>query len=121
KKLQELRETPDQWHRHPADDPSQTGIWAGSPCHTIILDGLLGLGAKELLREPIRTATKEINRLHREENAFVIAVDIPTGLNGDTAETDPEDCVRADFTITIGFAKHGLIVDAALDFVGRIE
>src|SRR4029077_12400808 len=26
----------------------------------------------------------------------------------------------ADFTVTIGFAKHGLIVDRALDFVGRI-
>jgi hydroxyethylthiazole kinase-like uncharacterized protein yjeF len=29
--------------------------------------------------------------------------------------------VVADFTVTIGFAKHGLIVDPALDFVGRIE
>src|SRR5205807_3964758 len=36
-------------------------------------------------------------------------------------EHDPEDSVVADFTITIGFAKHGLIVDSALNFVGRIE
>jgi hydroxyethylthiazole kinase-like uncharacterized protein yjeF len=89
--------------------------------HTIILDGLLGLGAKQLLREPIRTAAQEINRLRSEQNAFVFAVDLPTGLNGDTGETDPEDCVIADFTITIGFAKHGLIVDPAVDFVGRLE
>ena len=116
KKLQALREAPDSWHRHPAD-----GRWAESPCHTIILDGLLGLGAKELLREPIRTAAKEINRLRREEHMFVFAVDLPTGLNGDSGETDPEDCVIADFTVTIGFAKHGLIVDTVLDFVGRLE
>jgi ADP-dependent NAD(P)H-hydrate dehydratase / NAD(P)H-hydrate epimerase len=116
KKLQALREAPDSWHRHLAD-----GTWAGSPCHSIILDGLLGLGAKELLREPIRTAAKEINRLRREEHMFVFAVDLPTGLNGDSGETDPEDCVIADFTVTIGFAKHGLIVDTALDFVGRLE
>jgi len=32
----------------------------------IVLDGLLGLGAKHLLREPVRTATQEINRLRRE-------------------------------------------------------
>jgi NAD(P)H-hydrate epimerase len=127
KKLQALRDAPDSWDRHLAD-----GTWAGfrlverssserSPCHAIVLDGLLGLGAKELLREPIRTATQEINRLRLEQNMFVFAVDLPTGLNGDTGETDPEDCVIADFTVTIGFAKHGLIVDPALDFVGRLE
>jgi hydroxyethylthiazole kinase-like uncharacterized protein yjeF len=89
--------------------------------HTIILDGLLGTGAKSFLREPIRSAAREINQLRREENAFVFAVDLPTGLDADSGENDPEDSVVADFTVTIGFAKHGLIVDSALDFVGRIE
>jgi hydroxyethylthiazole kinase-like uncharacterized protein yjeF len=88
--------------------------------HFIVLDGLLGLGAKHLLREPIRTAAQEINRLRREENAFVFAVDLPTGLDGDTADYDP-DCVVANCTVTIGNAKHGLVVDGALDFVGRLE
>lgn len=88
--------------------------------HLIILDGLLGTGAKAFLREPIRAAASEINRLRREQNAFVFAVDLPTGLDGNTGETDPEDSVIADFTVTIGFVKHGLIVDSALDFVGRI-
>src|SRR5438128_3076567 len=88
---------------------------------TVILDGLLGTGAKSFLREPIRTAAREINRLRREENAFVFAVDLPTGLDADSGENDPDDSVIADFTVTIGFAKHGLIVDSALDLVGRIE
>jgi hydroxyethylthiazole kinase-like uncharacterized protein yjeF len=89
--------------------------------HTIILDGLLGTGAKSFLREPIRTAAREINRLRREENAFVFAIDLPTGLDADSGENDPDDSVIADFTVTIGFAKHGLIVDSALNLVGRIE
>ena len=89
--------------------------------HTIVLDGLLGLGATHLLREPIRTAAREINHLRAEENAYVFAVDLPTGLNADSGEVDPEDCVRADFTVTVGFAKHGLVVDDAIDVVGRIE
>src|SRR2546430_2196821 len=88
---------------------------------TIVLDGLLGTGAKSFLREPIRTAAREINRLRREENGYVFAVDLPTGLDADSGEHDPEDSVVADFTVTIGFAKHGLIVDSALNFVGRIE
>jgi hydroxyethylthiazole kinase-like uncharacterized protein yjeF len=88
---------------------------------TVVLDGLLGSGAKSFLREPIRTAAREINRLRREENAFVFAVDLPTGLDADSGEHDPEDSVAADFTVTIGFVKHGLIVDSALNYVGRIE
>ncbi|MEY2439593.1 MAG: ADP-dependent NAD(P)H-hydrate dehydratase / NAD(P)H-hydrate epimerase, partial [Verrucomicrobiota bacterium] len=88
---------------------------------SIILDGLLGLGSKPVLREPIRSAAREINRRRAKENAFVFAVDLPTGLDGDSAEIDSEDCVMADFTIAIGYAKHGLVVDSAADFVGRIE
>lgn len=89
--------------------------------YTVILDGLLGTGAKSFLREPVRSAAREINRQRREENAFVFAVDLPTGLDADSGENDPEDSVIADVTVTIGYAKHGLIVDSALDFVGRIE
>ena len=107
KKLESLRATP----------PPP----AGHRAVIVALDGLLGLGARELLRAPIRSSVQEINRLQQERNAFVVALDVPTGLNSDSAETDPEDSVRADFTITIGFAKHGLIVDSALDSVGRIE
>ena len=86
---------------------------------TIILDGLLGVGTKGFLREPIRTIARELNAARLKENAIVFAVDLPSGLNSDTGEVDP-DSVVADFTVTIGFAKHGLIADAAIDFVGRI-
>jgi hydroxyethylthiazole kinase-like uncharacterized protein yjeF len=91
-----------------------------APRQTIVLDGLLGLGSKHLLREPVRTAAQEINRLRREDNAFVFAVDLPTGLDGDNGDRDP-DCVVADFTVTIGFAKHGLVADHVIDLVGRLE
>lgn len=110
KKLNALRESTSK----PADTIERAP-------HTIILDGLLGTGAKSFLREPIRSTAREINRIRREENAFVFAVDLPTGLDADSGENDPEDSIVADFTVTIGFVKHGLIVDSALDFVGRIE
>src|SRR4029077_18816531 len=94
--------------------------YLGGASRTIILDGLLGLGAKPPLRDPMRRACRYINELRREKNAYVFAVDLPTGLDGDSGETDP-DCVVADFTVTIGFAKQGLLVDNALDLVGRLE
>jgi NAD(P)H-hydrate epimerase len=107
-------------HEDLLEAQSGRGLSAPTVSNLIVLDGLLGLGAKHLLREPVRTAAQEINRLRREEHAFVFAVDLPTGLDGDTAERDP-DCVVADCTVTIANAKHGLVIDDAIDFVGPIE
>src|SRR4029434_1326355 len=72
----------------------------------IILDGLLGLGAKPPLRDPIRAACRCINHLRANKGAYVVAVDLPTGLDGGSGKAD-RDCVIADFTVTIGFAKPG--------------
>jgi NAD(P)H-hydrate epimerase len=85
---------------------------------TVVLDGLLGLGAHPPLREPIRSACRKINALR--ETAQIIAIDLPTGLEGDSGQAD-NDCVRADFTITVGSAKTGLVADGAINFVGRLE
>jgi NAD(P)H-hydrate epimerase len=97
---------------------AETYLGAAGPL--IILDGLLGLGAKPPLRDPIRAACRSINRLRASHAAYVFAVDLPTGLDGDSGKVD-RDCVIADFTVTIGFAKPGLLVDDALNFVGRLE
>jgi ADP-dependent NAD(P)H-hydrate dehydratase / NAD(P)H-hydrate epimerase len=101
----ELRALPD--HKSGTDHP------------TIILDGLLGLGAHPPLREPVRGAARQINSLGKA-GAYVVAVDLPSGLDGDTGAAD-DDCVVSDFTITVGCAKSGLVADGALDFVGRLE
>ena len=96
------------------------GVPGGTAAPLIILDGLLGLGAKPPLRDPIRAACRSINHLRATRDAYVFAVDLPTGLDGDSGKAD-RDCVIADFTVTIGFAKPGLLADDALNFVGRLE
>jgi ADP-dependent NAD(P)H-hydrate dehydratase / NAD(P)H-hydrate epimerase len=85
----------------------------------IVLDGLLGIGASGALRDPILGACREINRLRSEENAHVFALDLPTGLDGDTG-TVAAGTVAADFTLTIGCAKPGLVADHAINHVGRL-
>lgn len=85
----------------------------------VILDGLLGVGASGAPRGPVACAIREINRLRETRAAWVVAADIPSGLDAGTGQpADP--CVRADATVTVGFAKSGLIADAATNFVGRI-
>ncbi|PZR75604.1 MAG: NAD(P)H-hydrate epimerase, partial [Chthoniobacterales bacterium] len=86
----------------------------------VILDGLLGLGSKPPLRDPIAKLAREINRLRRRDDAYVFAVDLASGLDADTGQTDP-DCVMADFTVTIAAAKRGLVADDAINLVGRLE
>lgn len=85
----------------------------------IVLDGLLGIGAGGALREPIRSFTREINQRRAGSHAQVFALDLPTGLDGDTGEADP-DAVVADYTLTIGFPKTGLLTDDAARHVGRL-
>src|SRR5215472_7051543 len=93
---------------------------SGNAVPLVILDGLLGVGAKPPLREPIRDACRFINQLRTTKGAYVFAVDLPTGLDTDSGKAD-RDCVVADFTVTIGYAKPGLVADGALNYVGRIE
>jgi len=86
---------------------------------SVILDGLLGIGARGPLREPVRALTREINASRVRNNSRVFAVDVPTGLDADTGEADP-DCVVADLTVAAGYAKIGLVADGAAEFVGRL-
>ena len=114
KKITEFRDTPAVAAAVSAAKAAET------PAAAVILDGLLGLGSKPPLRDPILAACREINRLRQERNAYVFAVDQPTGLDGDSGEAD-RDCVIADFTVTIAATKRGLIADDATNFVGRLE
>ena len=95
-------------------------VCSGVTAPLVILDGLLGVGARAPLREPIRGACRAINQLRTAKGAFVFAVDLPTGLDSDSGKID-RDCVVADFTVTVGYAKPGLVADGALNYVGRLE
>ncbi len=105
-----------------ATTQNSTSTEAGSDVAAplVILDGLLGVGAKPPLREPVRAACRAINQLRTTNGAYVFAVDLPSGLDTDSGKAD-RDCVVADFTVTIGYAKPGLLADGALNYVGRIE
>jgi hydroxyethylthiazole kinase-like uncharacterized protein yjeF len=85
----------------------------------LLLDALVGLGASGNLRDPLAALAEEINRLRRVSGARTLAVDFPSGLDVETGMPgDP--CVQADITATVGFAKKGLVADAATNFVGRL-
>lgn len=90
-----------------------------TPRRLVVLDGLLGIGTQGAPREPIAGAIRQIEALRTTRGAFVVAADIPSGLDADTG-IPASSCVTADLTVTIGLAKAGLVADTATAHVGRL-
>jgi NAD(P)H-hydrate epimerase len=88
---------------------------AGERGTLLILDGITGTGASPApLRGAFADAVMEMNALRRARHAFIVAIDLPTGLGaGDLA-------VEADLTVTIGYPKAVLLEDRAAASVGRL-
>lgn len=84
----------------------------------ILVDGLLGTGARGAPRGAIGAAVEYINA--RASRAKVVAIDIPSGLHADTGLAEGA-AVRADITVTMALPKSGLLMPDAVDYVGRME
>jgi hydroxyethylthiazole kinase-like uncharacterized protein yjeF len=77
----------------------------------VIVDGLVGIGGSG----PLRPAAAE---LAARAQGFVLAVDVPSGVDADTGQVFP-GAVRAAVTVTFGSLKPGLLL--ARDHVGDLE
>jgi len=68
-----------------------------------VVDCLLGTGFHGDIRDNYPQPIEQVNA----SGAFVISVDINSGMNGDTGQGS---CiVRSDLTVTIGYVKQGLV------------
>ncbi len=78
----------------------------------VIVDGLLGTGARGAPRGEIADAIGRIDFQRSNENgaARVISLDIPSGVDASTGEA-PGAHVRAHLTVTFGAMKRGLLVN----------
>jgi len=85
----------------------------------ILLDGLLGSGAKGPMREPLLSLANEMNLLRQTAGARVAAVDLPSGIDADTGFPSPGS-VTADVTFMIGSAKRGLLMGHAANATGAL-
>ncbi|MDO8150682.1 NAD(P)H-hydrate dehydratase [Isoptericola sp. b408] len=112
----------------------------------VVLDGLLGIGARGALRGPAADlVTALVSRLavgmrsagsersdpadfiptapgagrERERRPWVVAVDLPSGIGVDDG-TLPGPVLAADRTVTFGVAKPGLLLPPAARVVGEV-
>lgn len=80
----------------------------------VVVDCLLGTGFQGSVRADYRTAIQAVN----DSGAFVVSVDINSGVNGDTGEA--ETAVRSDLTVTIGYVKNGLVAVPAGKYMKQL-
>jgi len=81
----------------------------------VVIDALLGTGAALPLRDPLGAWCSAIN----DSGAFVIAADVPTGVDSDTGRAAAE-AVVADITVTFIAPKRGLLLFPGAAHAGQV-
>ncbi|HYX33047.1 MAG TPA: NAD(P)H-hydrate dehydratase [Oligoflexus sp.] len=88
------------------------------PSSTLIIDGLVGLGPKQLLRPGlVRQCLIDLRALKAER---VLAIDLPSGMLADVWQPD-EVLLPATHTITFGSAKLLHVLEPARSFCGELR
>lgn len=98
---------------------SAEDAYYGDPDCDVVVDALFGTG----LSRPVTGAADSLIHFARDAELHgkpVIAVDIPSGIDGTTGKVLGHWAVRATETVTFHCIKQGLLLGDAPDYVGRI-
>jgi len=82
---------------------------------SLVIDALLGVG----LKGTVTGLFKEIIDIVNAAGAYVLSVDIPSGLHADSGEASGA-CVRAGTTLTFVARKKGMVMGGGSRYCGRI-
>lgn len=82
--------------------------------YDVIVDCILGTGFQGEVRGTAKDAIEAINT----SGAYVISVDINSGMNGDTGEATL--AVKSDLTVSIGYIKNGLVTESAKRYISDL-
>lgn len=80
-----------------------------------VVDAMLGTGLKGAARGMTAESIRAIN----EYSKFVLAVDIPSGVDSDSGEV-LSDAVKADVTVTFAAYKRGMFLYPGANFCGKL-
>lgn len=88
----------------------------------LIIDALFGIGLKRAVTGEYAEAIEAMNLIRNRCRSYVIAVDIPSGIDADCGRNmcAPLYPVHADETVTFGYAKTGHYLDYGYGRCGEI-
>ncbi|MDI6786513.1 MAG: NAD(P)H-hydrate dehydratase [bacterium] len=81
----------------------------------IIIDAILGIGTKGTLSNLFTEVIDYLNFLPKPK----VALDIPSGINGDTGEVFGTS-IKANYTLTFGLPKAGMFLSPAMNYIGKL-
>jgi NAD(P)H-hydrate epimerase len=86
-----------------------------------VIDALFGTGKARPIDGISAQVLDRVNHLKKKKPALVLlAIDLPSGLNADTGETDAV-CPSADYTVTLAFPKSGLFRFPGAEKIGTLS
>jgi NAD(P)H-hydrate epimerase len=84
--------------------------------YTILVDALFGVGLSRKVEGDYASAIRQFNELR----GYKLALDVPSGICSDTGRV-LGIAVKADETVTFGFAKRGLYLYPGCEYAGRVQ
>ncbi len=98
---------------------SKFEVWLSEA--TAVVDAIFGTGKNRTIEGAFAQMLKGINATRRQRRSLrLFALDLPSGLNGDTGAVDPAT-PSVDCTLTLGFAKTGLFNHPGSERAGLIR
>ncbi|MBU5225937.1 NAD(P)H-hydrate epimerase [Clostridium senegalense] len=82
----------------------------------VIIDGIFGTGLKRKISGIYESLILKVNKC----SAYTIAIDIPSGINGDNGEVMGV-AIKADETITLQLPKVGFLKEHISEYCGNIK
>lgn len=83
--------------------------------YTTIVDAIFGVGLSRMIEGSYKELIDTLNQM----SAWKVAVDLPSGVNGDTGE-ELGIAFRADLTVTFAFRKAGLCLYPGRKLAGKV-
>ena len=97
-------------------EPADAFLVDARPFAGVLIDAIYGTG----FRPPSRIDFRPLNERTRGKDAYVVAVDVPSGLDADTGSVDDGNAIVADRTVTMMTAKRGFWEPDAKRYTGEV-
>ena len=81
----------------------------------LLIDSILGYNLKGKVKEPTKSIIEAVN----SSNTPIISLDLPSGLNPNTGESE-EVAIKASATLTLAAPKVGLMKSIAKSYTGQL-
>ncbi|MCI9071547.1 MAG: NAD(P)H-hydrate dehydratase [Lachnospiraceae bacterium] len=83
--------------------------------YTVLVDALFGIGLSRQIQGEYGEIIREINC----REGYKLSIDVPSGIHASTGRVMGE-AVRADLTVTFGWAKKGLLFYPGAEYAGKL-